>query len=251
MFVFTQLETGSEGTGYFTFCFMLCHTFQGQCLRHAQNCVKQARLVYLQIHLISAGIPVINLEPNQVRVFIETHDKFHEVSKLIIALSKMLILGLFVWYQSLLWITPCDSNFHLVMQVWLTSWNANSGFLNLNESYAVMSLATVHDLYQEVFWVAFDKSYIHHIMAMFRIWRVFLSCCKVIFWAFLCQVTFVVAPLFWYVTHKNQNSIAAIEKIRSHIVVVVVVFTFQSPTAVHISIYIYLSVCEHFIDRVI
>ena len=227
MFVFTQLETGSEGTGYFTFCFMLCHTFQGQCLRHAQNCVKQARLVYLQIHLISAGIPVINLEPNQVRVFIETHDKFHEVSKLIIALSKMLILGLFVWHQSLLRITPCDSNFHYSCKCGWQVEMQTQDFSILMNWYAVMSVGHcawfISGSILSRAWLIVHSSY----MAMSRSQCVFLSCCKCIFMpSYLCSCSLI---SIW--SAKNQKSITANGMIRSHIVVVV--FIFQSPTAAH------------------
>ncbi|XP_067933380.1 spatacsin-like [Watersipora subatra] len=49
---------------------------EGKCLEHAQSCVRQARLVYLQISLLSSGQQVVNLEPQQVKSFIEQHDKF-------------------------------------------------------------------------------------------------------------------------------------------------------------------------------
>lgn len=54
--------------------------FQGKCLEHAQSCVRQARLIYLQISLLSSGQQVVNLEPQQVKSFIEQHDKFSHVS---------------------------------------------------------------------------------------------------------------------------------------------------------------------------
>lgn len=53
--------------------------FQGQCLSHAQHCVKQARLIFLQAQLLSSGTQVLNLESHQVKTFIENHDKFYEV----------------------------------------------------------------------------------------------------------------------------------------------------------------------------
>lgn len=60
---------------------LLFMLWQGQCLQHAQACLKRARLVYLQISLLSSSVQVINLDEDCVRSFIEQHDKFYDVSR--------------------------------------------------------------------------------------------------------------------------------------------------------------------------
>nr|XP_054756524.1 spatacsin-like [Lytechinus pictus] len=49
------------------------------CLRHAEKCIKQARLVALQIRLLPVRSRVINFEPAEVTKFVTQHPKFHEV----------------------------------------------------------------------------------------------------------------------------------------------------------------------------
>ncbi|XP_064608291.1 spatacsin-like [Liolophura sinensis] len=48
------------------------------CMRHAQSCVKQARLVALQSHLLSSGVHLINLSPTEASMFIRHHARFTE-----------------------------------------------------------------------------------------------------------------------------------------------------------------------------
>nr|XP_006811672.1 PREDICTED: spatacsin-like [Saccoglossus kowalevskii] len=48
------------------------------CLRHAESCVKKARLIALQIHLLSTRTKVINLSQREVVFFVATHPKFYE-----------------------------------------------------------------------------------------------------------------------------------------------------------------------------
>ncbi|XP_033120551.1 spatacsin-like [Anneissia japonica] len=48
------------------------------CLRHAEHCICQARLVALQLHLLSSDMRVINLDSNEFHKFITHHEKFHE-----------------------------------------------------------------------------------------------------------------------------------------------------------------------------
>ncbi|XP_071954480.1 spatacsin-like isoform X2 [Antedon mediterranea] len=48
------------------------------CLRHAEYCTCQARLVALQLHLLSTNTRVINLDSNEFHKFITKHGKFHE-----------------------------------------------------------------------------------------------------------------------------------------------------------------------------
>lgn len=48
-------------------------------MRHAQNCMKQARLVALQLHFISSGVKVIHLSEEGADQFIKSHPKFSEV----------------------------------------------------------------------------------------------------------------------------------------------------------------------------
>ncbi|CAH1796499.1 unnamed protein product [Owenia fusiformis] len=52
--------------------------YKEKCLRHAQHCVKQAKLVALQISLLSSGIRVILLEHAEIQNFLVTHNKFYE-----------------------------------------------------------------------------------------------------------------------------------------------------------------------------
>ncbi len=49
------------------------------CLRHAEQCVKQARLVALQLHLLPTRQHVINLDSKALTAFMNKHTKFHEV----------------------------------------------------------------------------------------------------------------------------------------------------------------------------
>eukprot|EP00057_Strongylocentrotus_purpuratus_P009516 XP_011663990.1 PREDICTED: spatacsin [Strongylocentrotus purpuratus] len=49
------------------------------CLRHAEKCIKQARLVALQIRLLPVRTRVINFEPAEVTKFVTQHPKVHEV----------------------------------------------------------------------------------------------------------------------------------------------------------------------------
>ncbi|XP_033634267.1 spatacsin-like [Asterias rubens] len=48
------------------------------CLRHAEQCVKQARLVALQLHLLPTKQHVINLDSKALTSFMNKHTKFHE-----------------------------------------------------------------------------------------------------------------------------------------------------------------------------
>ncbi|XP_077989349.1 spatacsin-like [Glandiceps talaboti] len=48
------------------------------CRRHAEQCVKQARLLALQIHLLSSRTKVINLSQREVNIFIAKHPRFPE-----------------------------------------------------------------------------------------------------------------------------------------------------------------------------
>ncbi|XP_072167354.1 spatacsin-like [Diadema setosum] len=51
---------------------------QDNCLRHAERCVKKARLIALQIHLLPLRSKVINIDPKDVPKFVSQHPKFHE-----------------------------------------------------------------------------------------------------------------------------------------------------------------------------
>lgn len=51
------------------------------CLRHAQHCIRQARLVSLQLHLINSGTTVLNLDSDSLTKFITNHGKFFEVGR--------------------------------------------------------------------------------------------------------------------------------------------------------------------------
>ncbi|XP_050400907.1 spatacsin [Patella vulgata] len=46
------------------------------CVRHAHQCIRQARLVALQIQLLPAGITVVNLSTDQLTELMEHHPKF-------------------------------------------------------------------------------------------------------------------------------------------------------------------------------
>ncbi|XP_022104683.1 spatacsin-like isoform X2 [Acanthaster planci] len=48
------------------------------CLRHAEQCVKQARLVALQLHLLPTKAQVINLDSKALAAFMTKHQRFHE-----------------------------------------------------------------------------------------------------------------------------------------------------------------------------
>ena len=50
------------------------------CVRHAQRCVRQARLAALQLHLLTTPHRVINMNKEEVGVFVSNHPKFWEVS---------------------------------------------------------------------------------------------------------------------------------------------------------------------------
>ena len=69
---FTSFSFGIHSRRYFT--------FQEDCLRHAENCVKKARLVALQIQMLPTGQQLLNLSKEQVSKFIIKHEKFWEVS---------------------------------------------------------------------------------------------------------------------------------------------------------------------------
>lgn len=49
-------------------------------MRNAQSCMKQARLVALQLHFISAGVKVIHMSEEGADQFIKSHPRFSEVS---------------------------------------------------------------------------------------------------------------------------------------------------------------------------
>jgi hypothetical protein len=51
-------------------------------MRHAQNCMKQARLVALQLHFLSTGVRVIHLTEEGADHFIKSHPKFSEVTQI-------------------------------------------------------------------------------------------------------------------------------------------------------------------------
>lgn len=48
-------------------------------MRNAQSCMKQARLVALQLHFISAGVKVIHMSDEGADQFIKSHPRFSEV----------------------------------------------------------------------------------------------------------------------------------------------------------------------------
>ncbi|XP_062566288.1 spatacsin-like [Saccostrea cucullata] len=48
------------------------------CMRHAQNCMKQARLVALQLHYLTSGVKVIHMSDEEADQFIKSHPKFSE-----------------------------------------------------------------------------------------------------------------------------------------------------------------------------
>ncbi|XP_072050240.1 spatacsin-like [Amphiura filiformis] len=54
------------------------HYAKDNCLRHAERCIKQARLVALQLHLLPMRKKVVNLDTNAVAEFVTQHPKFYE-----------------------------------------------------------------------------------------------------------------------------------------------------------------------------
>ncbi|XP_076465994.1 spatacsin-like [Babylonia areolata] len=50
-----------------------------KCYTSAQKCLRWARLVNLQFHLLGSGVRVINLTPDEVKTFMATHPRFLEV----------------------------------------------------------------------------------------------------------------------------------------------------------------------------
>ncbi|CAE1307541.1 SPG11 [Acanthosepion pharaonis] len=62
-------------------------------LRHAEYCVRQARLVRLQLDLLSSGIHVINLTPEDAVNFIIQHPKFSEALVVSEAYNKTAVWG--------------------------------------------------------------------------------------------------------------------------------------------------------------
>lgn len=62
-------------------------------LRHAEYCVRQARLVKLQLDLLSSGIHVINLTPEDAVNFIIQHPKFSEALVVSEAYNKTAVWG--------------------------------------------------------------------------------------------------------------------------------------------------------------
>ncbi|XP_038076708.1 spatacsin-like [Patiria miniata] len=48
------------------------------CLRHAEQCIKQARLVALQLHLLPTKTQVMNLDSKALGTFMMKHQRFHE-----------------------------------------------------------------------------------------------------------------------------------------------------------------------------
>ena len=51
-----------------------------KCVRHAQKCVRQARLVALQLHHLSSGTQLLHLSDQEADIIISKHPKFLEVS---------------------------------------------------------------------------------------------------------------------------------------------------------------------------
>ena len=49
------------------------------CFRHAQKCLRMARLVALQLVNLGTEIKVLHLDSDGVNKFINTHSKFYEV----------------------------------------------------------------------------------------------------------------------------------------------------------------------------
>ena len=53
---------------------------QVNCWRHSQSCLKNARLVRLQIQIFSSGVTVVNLDDFSLRKFLANHAQFFQVS---------------------------------------------------------------------------------------------------------------------------------------------------------------------------
>lgn len=55
---------------------------QEKCVRHAQKCVRQARLVALQLHYLPAGNQLLHLSDEEADDVICQHPKFLEVNSI-------------------------------------------------------------------------------------------------------------------------------------------------------------------------
>ncbi|ESP01289.1 hypothetical protein LOTGIDRAFT_157467 [Lottia gigantea] len=69
------------------------------CVRHAQQCIRQARLVALQIQLLPSSIVVINLTTEQLTEFIQHHPKFLDTLIVSEAYSKRCDWSTAIYYN--------------------------------------------------------------------------------------------------------------------------------------------------------
>ncbi|XP_071844305.1 spatacsin-like isoform X3 [Apostichopus japonicus] len=72
---------------------------KADCLRHAERCVQQARLVALQLHLLSHGIRVISLMDNELVSFLTKHNNFHQAYIVHEAYGKQFDWSISIYYQ--------------------------------------------------------------------------------------------------------------------------------------------------------
>jgi len=67
-------------------------SLQDGCFKLSQMCLKNARLVQLQIHLLPLGICIINLDERGLKKFLSKHSHFFEVRLDSLTLTFKLLL---------------------------------------------------------------------------------------------------------------------------------------------------------------
>ncbi|XP_068741533.1 spatacsin-like isoform X2 [Montipora capricornis] len=80
-----QGSTGKEAEAFFklnsimkSFCYASDNYAKVNCWRHSQSCLKNARLVRLQIQIFSSGVTVVNLDDFSMRKFLANHAQFFQ-----------------------------------------------------------------------------------------------------------------------------------------------------------------------------
>jgi len=61
-----------------SFCYASDNYAKENCWRHSQSCLRMARLVHLQIQVLSSGVTVVNLDEHSLKKFLANHSQFFQ-----------------------------------------------------------------------------------------------------------------------------------------------------------------------------
>ncbi|XP_015777511.1 PREDICTED: spatacsin-like [Acropora digitifera] len=86
-----------------SFCYASDNYAKVNCYRHSQSCLKNARLVRLQIQIFSSGVTVVNLDDYSLRRFLAHHAQFFQ---------SLLVADAYKKRDVLLWV---DAVYHQVV----------------------------------------------------------------------------------------------------------------------------------------